>query len=184
MKAIFKFLKFLDYLEKQMGGFFWIFISTFGLTLSSLDDSYDSYLMQADIRPKIEVSSALKIPPGGSGQESQIKRKKFDLALHRRLEQHFPDWEQRMTYQKNQEDFYKSAIRKKREIKGLRIKENSNFYTKEELNAINYFHGTGFFQKYQHPKEKPNIFDTRQTFLLKMHDPLARENFLNSFNNK
>jgi hypothetical protein len=32
-------------------------------------------------------------------------------------------------------------MKKKREIKRLRIKENSNFYTKEELDAIDYFQG-------------------------------------------
>ena len=37
------------------------------------------------------------------------KRKKFDLAFHRRLEQHFPDWEELMNYQKKQEKLYNSA---------------------------------------------------------------------------
>jgi hypothetical protein len=33
------------------------------------------------------------------------KRKKFDITFHRRLEQHFPDWVERMAYQKKQEEF-------------------------------------------------------------------------------
>jgi hypothetical protein len=75
-------------------------------------------------------------------------------------------------------------MKKKRELKRLRIKENSNFYTKEELDAIDYFQGTSFYQKYQDLELKPNIFDTRQTFLFKMHDPILRNNFLNSFNSE
>ena len=98
------------------------------------------------------------------------KRKKFDLAFHRRLEQHFPDWEDRINYQKKQEEFSKSALRKERELRRLRIKDTSKFYTKQELDAIDYFHGTGSYKKYQDPAMKPNIFDTRQTFLFQMHD--------------
>ena len=51
-----------------------------------------------------------------------------------------------------------------------------------QLDAINYFHGTGFYQKHQDLEVKPNIFDTRQSFLRKMHAPIALDNFLNSFN--
>jgi len=89
-----------------------------------------------------------------------------------------------MAYQQKQEKFYESAIRKKREIRRLRIQEIPDFFTKEELDAIDYFQGTGFYFKYQDPKTKPNIFDTRQSFLLKMHDLVLRENFLNSFNRR
>ena len=65
------------------------------------------------------VSRVLAVSPGGGRKDSASsfvgnlfgfkKRKKFDLAFHRRLEQHFPDWEQRMEYQKEQEEFYKSV---------------------------------------------------------------------------
>ena len=141
-----------------------------------------------------KTASILAINSGGEGSKRKFgsfvvqtglgKRKKFNIVFHRRLEQHFPDWEERMNYQKKQEEFYKSAMRKQREFKRLRIKENSNLYIKEELDAIDYFHGTGSYKKYQDPAMKPNIFDTRQTFLFKMHDPVLRNNFLNSFNSK
>ena len=78
-----------------------------------------------------------------------------------------------------QEKLYESALRKEREAKRIRHKPDS-LHTKEELDAINYFKGTGFYGKHQDPK--PNIFDTRQTFLLKIDDSKLRENFLNSFN--
>ncbi len=93
----------------------------------------------------------------------------------------FPDWEGRINYQKNQEEFYKSAMKKQSELKKLRIKATSGFYTKEELDAIDYFHGKGFYAKAQNPNVKPNIFDTRQSFLKKMHNPVMRQNFIKSF---
>ena len=95
----------------------------------------------------------------------------------------FPDWEARMDYQKKREKFYKSAIKKQTELKRLRIKDTSGFYTKEEEDARNYFHGKGFYVKQQDTNVKPNIFDTRQSFLIKMHNPVMRQNFLNSLKN-
>ena len=88
-----------------------------------------------------------------------------------------------MAYQQKQEKLYESAMRKAGEAERRRTKQNFRF-TAEELDAINYFEGTGIYAKYQDPKTKPNIFDTRQSFLLKMHDPIFRENFLNSFNRR
>ena len=75
-------------------------------------------------------------------------------------------------------------MRKKRGIQRLKIKETPDLYTKEELDVINYFQGTGFYPKHQDPKTEPNIFDTRQSFLLKMHDRESLKNFLNSFNRR
>jgi len=45
------------------------------------------------------------------------KRKTFDLGFHRRLEQYFLDWKDRMDYQKKQEKFYKLAIKREKELK-------------------------------------------------------------------
>ena len=118
----------------------------------------------------------------GGESSKKGKRENFDIAFHRRLEQHFPDWKERMDYQKRQEEIYKSAMRKRNEIKRLRLLENSDFYTKEELDAIAYFEGTGKYAEYQDLRTKPNIFDSRQSFLLKMHDESLRNEFLNSFN--
>ena len=115
---------------------------------------------------------------------SQKSQKKFDSGLHHKLEQSFPDWEGRMNFQQKQKKFYESAIKKKVEFKRLRMIDRHNIYTKEELDALNYFDGTGFYRKHQDPKTKPNIFDNRQTFLLKMHDDQMRDEFLASFNRK
>lgn len=111
-------------------------------------------------------------------------KKKFDLSLHRKLEKHFPDWNQRINYQKKQENFYKSAMKKQAALRRTRMMDKRNHYTKEELDAIAYFQGTGFYAKQQDPKMKPNIYNTRQSFLLKMHDDQVRDEFLASFNRK
>ena len=46
---------------------------------------------------------------------------------------------------------------------------------------MNYFHGKGFYAEAQNPKTKPNILDTRQSFLMKMHDPVMRKNFIETY---
>ena len=192
--GIFKTLKelcyFLEYSEITNPNF-WFFTCLFAIILNffPLDPVYfiQSPTTKTCIEKTVAGQTVLIICGGDS--ESRLarvlgKRKKFDLAFYRRLEQHFPDWEERMNYQKKQEEFYKSAMRKESELKRLRIKDTSKFYTKQELDAIDYFHGTGFYKKYQDPAIKPNIFDTRQTFLFKMHDRMRLLEFLNSFNGR
>lgn len=99
------------------------------------------------------------------------------------MEKHFPDCDKRVSYQKKQEEFYRSAMKKQTQLKRLRIQDKSTNYTKQELDAIAYFQGQGFYANEQDPKMKPNIYDTRQTFLFKMQDKTARTSFLKSFNN-
>jgi len=54
----------------------------------------------------------------------------------------------------------------------------------QEQDAFDYFNGTGVYKNHQNPKTLPNIFDTRQSFLLKMEDREMRETFLKSYNNR
>ena len=163
--GIFKTLKelcyFLEYSEITNPNF-WFFTCLFAIILNffPLDPVYfiQSPTTKTCIEKTVAGQTALRIC-GGDG-ESRLalilgKRKKFDLAFYRRLEQHFPDWEERMNYQKKQEEFYKSAMRKESELKRLRIKDTSKFYTKQELDAVYYFHGTGFYKKHQDPAMKP-----------------------------
>ena len=60
------------------------------------------------------------------------------------------------------------------------ITSPEKFLTPEERNAIAFFSGTGTYRNYQRLETRPNIFDTRETFLLKMHDHSMRYKFLNS----
>lgn len=114
---------------------------------------------------------------------SRKNKKKFDLALHIKLEEKLPDWDGRVNYQKKQEKFYESAMKKQAELRRLRVGlRTTPYYTKEELDAISYFKGTGFYAKQQNPKMKPNIFDTRETLLLKMQDKTVRKKYIESLN--
>lgn len=116
-------------------------------------------------------------------ETSQGEKKKINILTHRRLEKFFPDWEERIAYQEDREKVYKAAMKRRRDALRLREKENFN-RTKDEQDAIDYFLGRGFYQTHQDPYAKPNIFDNRQSFLIKMHDKEMRMNFLNSFNKR
>lgn len=71
---------------------------------------------------------------------------------------------------------------KQAELRRIRVMNRRSHYTKEELDAIAYFQGTGFYARQQDSKIKPNIYDTRQTLLRKMHDKTVQADFLKSFN--
>lgn len=123
----------------------------------------------------------------GGGMENFLfpkKEEKFDLEFHRHLEQNFPDWPERMEYQKKQEKFLRSAMRRKREMLRLRMIQTPKTYTKEEEDAMDYFQGNGMYAEYQDEKKQYNIFDTRQSFLLKMHNDELRNRFLNNLNSR
>lgn len=50
----------------------------------------------------------------------------------------------------------------------------------EEKDEINYFTGKGLYRYYQDLKTNANIFDTKESFLLKIDDKSNRDRFLNS----
>ena len=58
----------------------------------------------------------------------------------------------------------------------------SELFSREEKDAIAYFQGTGFYSYCQKLEERVNVFDTREIFLLKRHNPEMRDNFLNALN--
>lgn len=154
-----------------------IILSFFSIIWVCKPIPYERLSYQQDVRHQHQktANKVFEIPYSG-GQ--------IDLSFHHQLEQHFPDWNERMDYQKKQEKFYKLAMKRKKELKILRLLDKKSYYTKEELDAMDYFQGTGFYAKHQDPKVKQNIFDTRQSFLLKMHDDKLRNEFLDSLNSR
>ena len=60
---------------------------------------------------------------------------------------------------------------------------NTVSLTPQEQDSFLYFHGTGIYKYYQDPNTLSNIFDTRQSFLLKMRDSKMCTIFLNNYNN-
>ena len=181
MLKIFKFIGcFLERSERNYPRIFWLYTSLLGFCIFHEPVTTSS-------QSQIVIEQVCISRGGGSKSDSSSfvtpiclsKRKNFDPAFHRRLEK----WSGRMAFQKKQEELYKLAMQKKREALRLGLKENFNRTAKEQ-DAVDYFNGTGIYAKYQDIRTKPNIFDTRQSFLLKMHDPVLRNNFLNSFNSK
>ena len=61
------------------------------------------------------------------------------------------------------------------------MRNKKSYYTKEELDAIDYFNGRGFYKKKQDRSQKPNRFDTRESLLRKVRDPAVLEEFLESW---
>lgn len=58
-------------------------------------------------------------------------------------------------------------MRKRWEALRLRQKEDSG-RTEDEQDSIDYFSGRGFYKTHPDPSEKPNIYDNRQSFLIKV----------------
>lgn len=96
------------------------------------------------------------------------------------LKKYFPDWKERVDYQIKQENIYRSGLARMAEAKrcGMKFKLNE-----QEQDAFDYLNGQNFYKKYQSLQVPPNIFDTRNTFLLKIEkNKIMRENFLKSYN--
>ena len=117
----------------------------------------------------------------GGAFKFKKKPKNFDANFHRILRKGFPDWERRIEYEQRQRKLYESA-QKKLKMSPIGISSSDKFFSPEEKDAIAYFQGRGFYADCQRLEERPNVFDTRETFLLKMHNPKMRENFLNGLN--
>ena len=175
LKYLWKFLKYLEEKEGDEPSSFWtctIFVYfiiksfSFVVLSSASEVPYQSQVIVGQLR----------------AGDSSDRIQKIDSDFHRRLEKYFPDWEERMAYQEKQAEFYKLARRKKSELKKLRIEDSSKFYSEQELDSINYFQGKGYYARYQDIRVAPNIYDTRQSFLLKMQDTKTRQKFLKSFN--
>ena len=187
-----KLFRVLDNLERKLQQYFWLPVSI--IACSSFSFSNSNYYRSSsnltpvtilEVKPKISVASTNAIAINGGDQSNHGKRKESTAEFLLRLDNTFPDWEERRAYEAIQAKFYASAMAKKQQFKQTMMKKDVRVYTdiwsKEELNAINYYQGTGVFQKYQNPNVKPNIYDTRKTFILKMRNQSMRLRFMRSY---
>ena len=104
----------------------------------------------------------------------------FDRNFHRILRKGFPDSKRRIEFEKYQLEFYNAARLKLYRTPTFSIKDKMELLSPEERDAINYFKGLGFYRSKQDFRTKPNIFDSRESFLIKMHDESNRNWFLKS----
>ena len=56
-----------------------------------------------------------------------------------------------------------------------------DFLTDDEKDSIDYFEGKGFYKSEQDKSKMPNIFDTRQSMLLKLKNPEIRDKFIDRY---
>jgi hypothetical protein len=120
---MFRFLQRLENFERNYPRIFWLCTSLLGFFLfhEPVQTSSQSQVVIEQLRGGTRDSEKI------NSLNKQIclrKRKNFDPAFHRRLKKYFPDWDERMAFQKKQEGFYKSAMQKKREALRLRLKAN------------------------------------------------------------
>ena len=103
--------------------------------------------------------------------------KNFDKNFHRILRKGFPDSERRIEFEKSQLEFYNSARCKLHRAPIMSMENKMKLLSPQERDAINYFTGQGFYRSQQDFRTKPNIFDTRESFLIKMDDESNRNDF-------
>ena len=126
--------------------------------------------------------------PYSDRQQDKVTNSLDDLAkreyMKKILIEHFPDLESRVFQEKRQGRIYQKAIKKIKEYKRISplLNNYQELLTAEEKSAIDYFHGTGIYAKFQDPNTSPNIYDTRKTFLKKMENKEMREKFLEAYN--
>jgi hypothetical protein len=85
-------------------------------------------------------------------------------------------------YQTEKTKLCKSAQKKLQNFKTLFPPSmHMKLLTHQEKDALDYFRGTGFYAHYQNPKVKPNIFDSRRSFLIKMQNFEMRNTFLKTY---
>jgi len=104
----------------------------------------------------------------------------FNKNFHRVLRTSFPDSKTRIEFENYQRGFYQSACLKLSLSKNLTPKQQRKLLTIDEQDALNYVNGQGFYSVQQNFRKKPNKFDTRESFLIKMHNESTRTRFLKS----
>ena len=145
---------------------------------------------KSNLSPSL-VQSVVRLNGGeqnrSSGNTAKISVPQTSLKAinkHEILRKHFPDWEERMDYQKNQEKSYRSGLARMTEAKRVGMEKTFKL-TKKEQDAFDYFNVKNFYKEHQSIKTPPNIYDTRWSFLLKIEkNKDMRENFLKSYNRR
>ena len=173
LNSLLKLFKFLEKWEYSHSSSFWLFIIGvyFGITIWSSHalSPVENQRQTQTVVEQVRCGGSEK--PCSDQQPRKVTNFTDDLAkkeyLKKMLVKHFPDFESRLSTEKWQAIIYQKAIKKIKEYKRISplLKNYQKNLTIEENSAINYFHGTGIYAKFQDPKTPPNINDTRKTFL-------------------
>ena len=128
----------------------------FGILWAWKPISYEDVVRNQLIREKTVVTN---LNFNGGGQNSQGKSSIGRKIL---LEKLFPDWSDRVDFQKKQQKFFESGRKRLISAKRVRVKIK---LTPEEQDAFDYFSGTGFYKKHQSPETFPNKLILGKVFL-------------------
>ena len=180
---VLKFLKSLERWEYYNPRSFWafIFIGYFGFTtLFNNLPSFSKNPSQAQVVIE-EVRAGGQQQPEVINSVNNLAKKKYFKEMQFK---HFPDFESRISMEKQQAIIYQKALKKVKEYQRLfpLLNNYQKWLTDEEKSSIDYFHGTGIYATLQDPRTPPNILDTRKTFLKKMENQDMCEKFLETYN--
>ena len=155
LNFLFKLLQGLEKLEKNYSRIFWIFICLPGLFLFH-EPSQNSIQSHVGIE-QLQVHRGTQDSDKRNWWNKRIslrKTKNFDLIFHRKLMKGFPDWKERINFQKKQEEYHKSAIRKKKdnflrfefEIKGNFIQDLQSLLLEQRFEEFEQILSYQFFK--------------------------------------
>ena len=200
LKHLWNFLKSLEQWEKYEPSNFWLcsigLYFSFSAGFGALFPESPSYVVIEQVcisrgggggeyEPKSSTSQLRGVPEIKSvskNSKTSLEPKEFREMLAR----YFPDWDARLSVEKQQAIIYNKATKKLKAYKNLNplLKNPEKLLTDDERFAIDYFHGRGTCEKFQDPKTQPNLYNTRQTFLKKMENQEMRQKFLESYNRR
>lgn len=191
--------KFLEEWERENSKIFWSGIILLAITFSSCDQIQFKTIKtptiveknttlvykQKPIEEILKDSNIFLMEESlmcRGGTQMSEKNSNFEIPPDL-LKRFFPDWKERVEYQIDRTKACKSAHKKLKEAQRLRLAPSmyTSLLDQNEKDALDYFSGNGFYAYHQNPKVKPNIFDTRRSFLVKMQNRQMREKFLSSY---
>ena len=177
---IYNYLELLDYFESKNPSVFWLSTAIIGWFFSFfiVTNSYTP-IESSSINPQI-------ISLRGGDRKSLRKRDIGREILYNRL---FPDWPDRVEYQKEREKYYKSGLAKinqqKKYVYNSDYRRSLKLLTDQEIDALDYYSGKGFYKQHQNEEALPNIYDSRKSLLLKMKkNAKVRTEFITTLNER
>lgn len=123
---------------------------------------------------------AIQLSGGSDSKRDKPLDYRFDEDLHSKWYYTFPDMLSRTKYESKQIKIVQGWNKKCEEARKFSTRKPLK-PTQEEQNAIDYFNGTGMFSNYQKLSTPPNKYDTRNSFVKKMHSRSVREKFFQRY---
>ena len=116
--------------------------------------NYQQINQNLQLRVPPQVGSESKSFYTESGRVDEVGRSVDNLAkkkfFREMLAKHFPDWEARLSVEKEQAISYNKAAKKLKEFQKFSplLKNHEKWLTDEEKFSIDYFHGRGIYKKH------------------------------------